>query len=420
MKLKKSDFKGTSVVYRFTLKQLVFNKANIISAVVTMLILFMLIPGMSMLNGRGDGFFSEDSAAFPTTVYVNNETGYEIDLSYLEENYNTEVKYSDSDVIPNDNEAYVRIYFNPDGGSYVVDVTGGSDWSGIIASEVSDALYSARGAGAVTSGWSVGTYSMEDYTSDEEFSMGSYYLQLIYTIIVMIVSMYSAAYIVQSVVQEKTSKLVETLMISVKPLALLLGKIFAVMTFVFGLLLANIAAALLGNFVSAKFFGGQGFTAMLAGLDISLADLRLDALALVSAIVSLLLGYMTYSLIAGMSGAGCSEQEDIQSANSTSVMIIMICYAGALIFSNFTSEAVRVTISLIPMLSIFCAPVQYMLGGISFPVLLLSWVIQLAVIVLLAVMCAKIYEDLIIYRGKKISFGEMIKMAKNKKGEGEA
>ncbi|MGN1410064.1 MAG: ABC transporter permease [Eubacteriales bacterium] len=423
MKLTKNDFKGTATVYRFTVKQLFKNKANIISAVITMAILVLLIPGINILNSRGQNFGSSISTSeteTPETIFFLNQTEYDIDLasafpfsSVIENSSNPDCGYG---------EVSVSVYYNDESKSYAIDVTDPSGNGSSVAIAVSDALETARnekiGAPAVMS-HTINHGSISDYTEqDGEFSMGGYYLQLIYTILVMIVSLYAAAYIVQSVVEEKTSKLVETLMISVKPLALILGKILAVMTFVFGLLIANLAAALVGNVISSVFLGGEGLTAMLEGLGITLSDLRLDPVALIAAVISLLLGYMTYSLIAGMSGAGCSEQEDIQSANSASVMIVMLCYAAALILTNFQSPVVKTVISLIPMLSIFCAPVQYMLGGIGLPVLIISWVLQLAVIALLAVLCAKIYEDLIIYRGKKIGFGEMIKMALNKK-EGE-
>lgn len=420
MKLKKNDFHGTSAVYHFTLKQLIKNKANIISAVITMVVFILLIPGINVMNSRGENFgrsFGTANAEMPETVFFLNQTEYVIDLASA---------FPDSSVIENsykpdcDNgEVSVKVYYSEESGSYEIEVADPSGNGSIVAGSVSNALDTARneknGTQAVMNHM-VNHGSISDYTaSDDEFSMGGYYLQLIYTILVMIVSMYAAAYIVQSVVEEKTSKLVETLMISVKPLALILGKILAVMTFVFGLLIANLAAALVGNVISAAFLGGEGLISMLEGLGISLSALRLDPIALIAAVVSLFLGYITYSLIAGMSGAACSEQEDIQSANSTSVMIIMLCYAAALILTNFSSPIVKTVISLLPMLSIFCAPVQYMLGGIGLPVLIISWVLQFVIIALLAVLCAKIYEDLIIYRGKKISFGSMIKMAVNKK-----
>ena len=57
-------------------------------------------------------------------------------------------------------------------------------------------------------------------------------IQYGYSIVVMILCLLSASFIIRCIVTEKDSKLIELLMVSVSPLALLLGKILAVMTYV--------------------------------------------------------------------------------------------------------------------------------------------------------------------------------------------
>ena len=92
----------------------------------------------------------------------------------------------------------------------------------------------------------------------------------------------------------------------------------------------------------------------------------------------------------------------------------MLVELAALFTSMAGSPAVAVVTSLIPMLSIFCAPVQFMMGNIGAGVLVIAWILQIAVIGLLAVMCAKIYEELIIYKGKRLTFMQIVKMALRK------
>ena len=78
--------------------------------------------------------------------------------------------------------------------------------------------------------------SAEEYfASDQEANWETgYWTQMIYSILVLMVSIFSVSYIVRAVVEEKSSKLVETLLVSIRPLALILGKILAVMACVFG------------------------------------------------------------------------------------------------------------------------------------------------------------------------------------------
>ncbi|MGN1346702.1 MAG: hypothetical protein ACI4V1_07945, partial [Eubacteriales bacterium] len=119
--------------------------------------------------------------------------------------------------------------------------------------------------------------------------------------------------------------------------------------------------------------------------------------------------------IAGLSGTSCSAMEDLQAANSTSITILMLCYVIACFTSAAGNPVVNTVTSILPMLSIFCAPVQYMTGNIGFGVLAVSWILQAAVVVALALLCAKIYADLIIYSGKPLGLRALFRMARAKK-----
>ncbi len=145
---------------------------------------------------------------------------------------------------------------------------------------------------------------------------------------------------------------------------------------------------------------------------VDLTNITLDFSAIIVCVISLLLGYLTFSLIAGLSGTSCSAMEDIQTANTTSVMIVMVCYIVACFTSAFDSIGINIATSIVPMISIFCAPVQYMRGDIAFGTLIVSWLLQIAVIAALALLCAKVYADLIIYSGKPLGFREIIKNGK--------
>ena len=118
-------------------------------------------------------------------------------------------------------------------------------------------------------------------------------------------------------------------------------------------------------------------------------------------------------MVAGLSGAGCSSTEDIGGASTAATLLILAGYMVSIMIGSLGgSDQVLLFSCLCPILSIFCAPVQYMLGGIGLPVLLLSWVIQAAVVAALAVLCARVYSALLIYRGSRLTFGKILAMAK--------
>jgi len=150
-----------------------------------------------------------------------------------------------------------------------------------------------------------------------------------------------------------------------------------------------------------------------------LPELQLDPLHLllygVVLVVSLLLGYLTMSLIGGLSGACCTSLEDAGSASGTVTGITMVGYLAACVVSAIPGRGVALFSALCPVLSMFCAPVQYVQGNVGLWVLLVSWIIQAALVAALAWLSARVYADLIIYRGSRVKWKQLLVMARSGK-----
>lgn len=68
--------------------------------------------------------------------------------------------------------------------------------------------------------------------------------------------------------------------------------------------------------------------------------------------------------------------------------------------------------TLCPIVSIFCAPVQFAGGNVSIWLVLASWVIQAAVIWGLLTLASRVYAGLIVHRGSRVKLRELMSMAK--------
>ncbi len=238
---------------------------------------------------------------------------------------------------------------------------------------------------------------------------GGYLMQLAYSVGMMVVSMMSVSYIIGAVAEEKTSRLVELLMVSVKPLALIVGKILSVMLYMllfFALIAVCLAAS---NALSAQLFGVC--ISLPAGADGASAPAGVGLGDAAAVLVSLLLGYFTFAIAAGLFGAGCSTTEDTQSAVGGCTTVIMLSYLLSVMVGSM-SGPLCTACCLLPVLSVFCAPVQYALGQLSLPLLCLSWLLQAVCVALLAALCARIYALLLIYRGSRIKLRTMLSMAR--------
>lgn len=283
-----------------------------------------------------------------------------------------------------------------------------------IASVPLMCVFMDPGQEADTALFSSEVMSMSDYLARDEVSYDARYaVQYGYSIAVMIVCLFSCTYIVRAIVEEKSSKLVETLMVSVSSSALILGKILSVMTFIFAMVALLLASFGLSYLVTGMFMDTSVIARSLAQMGLSADLLHLGPGLIAIVLVSLLLAYMTFALISALGGAGCSNMEDVEAANTTAVLIIMAGYMVSVIGTSFGSGPALV-LSLLPVVSAFSAPVCYVLGDISIFVLLASWAIQLIFILLIHKLSGKVYDSLIMYKGSRLKARQILAMAGRK------
>ena len=319
---KKGSFTGIGKVYRFTLAQLLKNKANTVSFLVLFLIAILAVPVASFFMGDG----GQSAQTFTTDVMT-----------------------------------------------------------------------------------------MEEFLGRDEIEYTSRYtLQYAYSIVVMITCIFSCTYIVRSIIEEKASKLIETLMVSIRSEAMIMGKILAVITYVTLMMVALIAGFVV-SYAATGLFTDVSFVAdFLKNAGITAENMNLGGGMIVAMVISILLGCLMLSQIAALSGAGCSNMEDMESANTTATMLILICYM-ATVFAGPFGSGPAVVLSLCPFVSAFAAPTYYVTGDIGVGLLIASWAIQAAVILVLHVLSGKVYDSLVIYKGSRLKMGKILSMALGRK-----
>ena len=434
MRQNKGELQGAGKVFRFTFLQFAKNKANMITLIIMLVLALASVPVMTLFSGGG--IAAGETAEIPK-VYWQDQTGYSVDPSAAAEteDYFRNTEFEQASFSPDEfeNEAEensVFVLFSKN------EATGGSTISirclpdqepsdndlNNLETVMSQALEQAKlSALQVTedqratllAGVSGQVQTVEEYLEGESVSWDVQYgLQLGYSIVVMMISIFAVTYIVRAVVEEKASKLVEMLMVSVQPLALLVGKILAAMAYIFGFFILLLACVGISWFVSSQFLDVSAISGAMAAAGFSLDLLKLSPMTVIIVLISMLLGYLTFSILAGLSGTGCSTMEDVQGASTLSTMLIFVGYFVAIMAGSIGGDALNVFASLCPVISAFCAPVQYVLGNISLGILLLSWLIQAAVIVLLAVFSARVYRALLMYRGSRPNFRQMFALAR--------
>lgn len=265
-------------------------------------------------------------------------------------------------------------------------------------------------------GFSTAVYDMESFLERDEVGFDArYYVQYGYSIFVMMMVIFSATFIVRAVIEEKASKLVETLRVSIKSESMILGKQLAIITFVLSMFILIIIGFAISYFATGLFMdtGFVGETLKNMGLTNDVFNIGIGLFAVV--IVSLLLACILLSQIAALSGAGCSSMEDMESANMVTTMIVIVCYIIAVIASPLNSEPSMI-LALCPFLSSFAMPTYYAMGQIGFGIVAASWVLQIVVIAVIYKLSGKVYDSLIMHNGQRIKMSKIISMSFKGKG----
>lgn len=433
MKLSKHDFAGTGKVFEFTLAQMFKNKSNTISLLIMFFLAVFSVPVMTFFSG-GE---TKPGKCPVSTVYYWNETEYPVSFDAIGEKdpyfqditvqklpFSTDEQYSS---LLKEDEILIHLYRDESDGFYYTDLIlsdSAKDEDEAyfrLSDTVSNLFDEARFAAAGATKEQLGTV-MAQYTSQvstvskfmEQDNVGweaQFAVQYGYAIVVMILFMMSASYIIRAVIEEKASKLVELLMVSVQPLAMILGKIFAVMTYVFGMLFSMAIGFGISYIVTGFFADTSAVWDSAAQMGITPELFNLSPLTVIIVLLFLVLGYFTFSVIAGIAGACCSSMDDVESANMSVVMLVMAGYIVACIVTAFESKVIAVITCIVPIVSIFCAPVQYVCGNVNFAVLCLAWVLQAGVLLALSIFCAKIYRSLIMHRGSRVKLKELLSLA---------
>lgn len=235
-------------------------------------------------------------------------------------------------------------------------------------------------------------------------------------------------FVMRSVIEEKTNRIIEIIISSVKPFQLMMGKIIGnslagILQFLIWVIVGLVLA-----FVAQSFFGLQmGAGAVdpaameMAQQSAGLAKLQLYiteimnlpiALMVVSLIVYFIGGYFLYSSLYAAIGAAVDSETDSQQFLLPIIMPLMLAvYIGFFTVINDPHGTVATVFSIIP----FTSPIV-MLMRIPFGVpvwqLILSMVLLFATFTFVVWFASKIYRVGILMYGKKPTWGELFKWLK--------
>ncbi len=464
--MKNDAARGWKKVFGFTFTQQVHSKSFIVGTVIVCIIVMLLVGGMNIipkLAGAGElltGNISSETIDL-SAVYLIDDSGTLTadDAAVLEQ---SGVKLSKTDKSAaelidalsqadagkalvtvtadrSDGEVLgyaVKTYYSPDTDSGSVDtlsglVSGLVTYRNMMNAGVSPENYAATQRYVTASKIQAGADEWNVFET-----MINYVVPMVISLVLFILIFAYGQMVAQSIATEKTSRVMELLLTSVRPLAIVIGKVLAM-----GLvsLLQFMLIGAVGGIsfaVTAPFgIGGDLIkimqnTELQVGENAAIAEAvngsfgSLSPLTFILIFVIFVLGFLLFALIAALVGASVSRMEDLAQAMQPYSLLGVLGFYLAYFPSIMTMDsldtgaasdnAMQTFACFFPVSSPFALPSALLLGNLSLPEVLSAVLILAASVVLVAVIVARVYELIILHSGSRLKFMDIIRLAGKK------
>lgn len=451
--MKKSDYRGWKDVFWFSFVQSMKQKSNIILLIV-MVVLISFGPLVVNLVSAGGEEDLPDITVEKLVVF--DEVGLPIDYSKAFEGtacekVDIEVSVeADSTAFDNYIQAYVetedlkemalRLSFDQMTTSFDLKFVKGAkadltDEECDAVVECFDAFFTAEKLGAIdvseeqyafinqSVSTKVVSISEEGTVQEEEkregISLEEYWVLYGGIMICMMLISLSGGSIANSIVTEKCTRVVEYLMINVRPMALIVGKILAALSVTLIQFAVCGASLLLSNVLQQLVPGVEAkpLTETIASLDVFAG---VSAVNVILAVLIVFMGVMFFSILAGLAGASVSKMEELAEGMKLYNMVMMVgSYIGLAVCIMEVAGGLDPMIvnvcSLIPISAPFIVPALLLMGRCSTLIAVIGLVLLVVLTAGLYLFTANVYESMIFYNGKVLKFKDILQIAKTRR-----
>lgn len=430
MLMSKKDYAGLKKVCAFSFKQNLKSKMNIAVTAILCTICFLGVPVSQVFMDGGE---DKGSKTAITDVYICDETGFKLytGIEKLTNEIYKDVKCHEESVKPEDlkkmeskNSVYIDVKFNTDSGFMLTGIyeTKGKltadsvdtyieylqdDFESIVADaagiddEVIKHLNREIKIDVVTRG------EQEEKTANKDLTVQS---SFIIFLMIFILAM-CGENIATSIATEKTTRVIEYLMINIRPMALIVGKIMASIS----LIIIQIVCAGICFGVSWIMFDGSGHGGTVEMLRSVIGTQNISNISVTGCIVSFfifIMGFLLFGLIAGLAGAAVSKIENIGEGMKLYSILLIGCAYAALFIPMFEDK--NVFLEIFPLTSIFMLPGELIFGSVECWIVIAAVILLALSVMVMLIFVAGVYENMIFYNGETLKVREIIAMFKTK------
>ena len=223
----------------------------------------------------------------------------------------------------------------------------------------------------------------------------------------------------QTIVLEKNSKMIENLLIIVKPYDIIFGKLLALcLTAIaqFSLWILSAAAGIGAGIVISGSIneGGQSLGSKISDVLSTFIEAgAFSPAAIVFSFISIIVGFVLFVSLSGLFSSFAGKTEEATASNGVYMMFVvigwMLPYFNGLSGNNRIMSILR----LVPFSSPFTVPADVLIGNMTIGNAALSIAIMIVSSIIIVAIAAKIYHALVLYSGTMPKPKEVIKILKN-------
>lgn len=443
--MNKNKFTGWKDVFSFTLHQTVDSKAFKVSTICFAFILFLAVGIVNIVTAANS---DKDKSSPITVVHVIDESGFTAtDFNQLSQKGKT--AYSDikfvsatsddtiekllSTLEANTTEVVLHIVKDDEGygmriaipaNSRITEGEGKALLNQVVPYFEMNKLTQIGLTEVQLASVNIPVTTSFSTAGEEEESKGEMIVKMfapmLFSLVLYIMLLLYGQSICKTLLTEKTSKLMELLLTSSTPYALITGKVLAMTLLAIGQFILWISSAL-GGFIAGNYIAKVMYpdyqSELISVLKLIKENTNASAFSVSSiilAVVVLCFGFLFYSVLAGIIGAILNKAEDLSSGMSLYQIPVVISFFAAYLIPLDRGNAWVGFIRFFPFTSPFSVPADLVIGNMGVIQGCISLGILLIATLLLIILAGKIYKGLVLFNGNKITGKIMLQIVKTK------
>lgn len=241
-----------------------------------------------------------------------------------------------------------------------------------------------------------------EYELAGDMNISGYTVGILLTMLIFFAIYYYGYGVAMSVATEKTTRVMETLVVSAKPSRILIGKCLAMG--VVGLI--QFSGIIAFTALCVKILIPDDF--MIMGMPLSFSAFTTKTALLI--ILYFILGYTLYAVLNSVCGATVSKIEDLNSAMMPVMLIALASFYLGYMSAVTGVEGVLQKVSmLLPFSSPFIVPFKLLNGSVATVDIILSILLLVIFIVVITYVSIRIYSASVLHYGKRQKLPELFK-----------